>query len=201
MGVAGPSPSPSHLLLQPSSVLLVVILVVVVCWVVLKALRLHRRPFYSLKIRDPLKAHHWYSSQFLDKPTYCNSCLQLCMSGSSCEACGLCICAENSCLKMASTSKTCKPLSMSSSGKTPHFWVKGNLPLCSLCFKCLSPCGNLPKLADYRCVWCQQTAHENCVVDMDSSDGISCSLGPFQSLIIPPNCVSLKLEGWRGQRK
>lgn len=201
MGVS--SPSPFNLLIQPYSVLLAVVLIVVICWVALKVLRLRRRPFYSLKIRDPLRAHHWHSSQYLDKPTYCNSCLQLCMSGSSCEACGLCICTDNSCLKMASTTKSCKPLSMASSstGNTPHFWVKGNLPLCSLCFKCLSPCGNLPKLVDYRCVWCQQTAHEDCVIDMDDGGAGSCTLGPFQSLIIPPNCVSLKLEGWRGRRK
>lgn len=199
MGVA--DSSHSQWFLQPSSILLVVVVVVVVCWVTLKVLRLRRRTFYALKIRDPFKAHLWHSSTFADKPTYCNSCLQLCMSGSSCEACGLCICTDNSCLKMASTSETCKPLSMSSSGKTPHFWVKGNLPLCSLCFKCLSPCGNLPKLADYRCVWCQQTAHEDCVVDMDDRGSGLCSLGPLQNLIIPPNCVSLKLEGWRGGRK
>lgn len=198
MGVVGSS---SSQWLQPSSVLLIVVVVVIVCWVTLKVLRLRQRPFYRLKIRDPLKAHLWHSSKFIDKPTYCNSCMQLCMSGSSCESCGLCICSDNSCLKMASTSKTCKPLSMSSSGETPHFWVKGNLPLCSFCFKCLNPCGNLPKLADYRCVWCQKTAHEDCVVDMDCGSAGSCSLGPLQSLIIPPNCVSLKLEGWRGRRR
>ena len=200
MGVADSSHPQWYL--QPSSILLVVVVVVVICWVTLKVLRLRRRNFYSLKICDPLKAHLWHPSTYTSKPTYCNSCLQLCMSGSSCEACGLCICTDNSCLKMASTSKSCKPLSMSSSGKTPHFWVKGNLPLCSLCFKCLSPCGNLPKLADYRCVWCQKTAHEDCVVDMDGDRGSGlCSLGALQSLIIPPNCVSLKLEGWRGRRK
>lgn len=199
MGVVDPA-SPQWFL-QPSSVLLLISVVIVICWVTLKVIRLRRRTLYTLKIRDPLKAHLWHSMKFIDKPTYCNSCLQLCMSGSSCEACGLCICTDNSCLKMASTSKTCKPLSTTSSNQTPHFWVKGNLPLFSLCFKCLSPCGNLPKLADYRCVWCQQTAHEDCVVDMDDDGGRSCSLGQLQSLIIPPNCVSLKLEGWRGRRK
>ena len=82
----------------------------------------------------------------------------------------------------------------------PHFWVRGNLPLCSLCFKCLTPCGDLPKLADFRCVWCHKTGHEDCIEEMDS-DSNTCCLGPHQNLVIPPNCVTLRLEGWRGRRK
>lgn len=189
-----------HWLLQPYTILIGSVVLVVGVWFALKLRKLRRRRFYSLQIRDPSRAHRWHAAEYLNKPTYCNACLQMCLSGSSCESCGLSICTENRCLKMASTTNSCKPLSMSRMNSTPHFWVKGNLPLYSFCFKCLAPCGNLPKLADYKCVWCQQTAHEDCVIDMDS-ESIQCNLGPYQTCLVPPNCVSLNLEGWRGRRK
>ena len=179
--------------------LLASLCVVLLLWVALKLLKRRKRRTY-LTIRDPNKAHLWCDTQYLDKPTYCNACMNMCLSGSSCESCGLCICSDSSCLKLASSSKSCKPLSMATTPMTPHFWVRGNLPLCSLCFKCMSPCGNLPKLADYRCVWCHKTAHDDCIEELDS-DVVHCGLGPHQVSLIPPNCVTLSLEGWRGRRK
>lgn len=184
---------------EPINLLVVCACVVFALWFGVRRMRLRRRT-YALKIHDPKRAHGWKISEFLDKPTYCNYCLKMCISGSCCESCGLCICTESRCLKMASTSQSCKPLSVSASNKMPHFWVRGNLPLCSLCFKCLTPCGDLPKLADFRCVWCHKTGHEDCVEEMDS-DSNTCCLGPHQNLVIPPNCVTLQLEGWRGRRK
>jgi len=184
---------------QPAILLLLCVCMVAAFWVGVKLMRF-RRGVYTLKIHDPKRAHRWRMSEYLDKPTYCNSCLNMCISGSYCESCGLRICTESRCLKMASTSQSCKPLSMSASSKMPHFWVRGNLPLYSLCFKCLAPCGNLPRLADFRCVWCHKTGHEDCIDDMDS-DSNTCCLGPHQNLVIPPNCVTLNLEGWKGRRK
>ena len=188
-------------LLEPPYLALLAVLTVFCGWLVLRQLYRRRRR-HLLPLRDPLRIHCWQATQFLDKPTYCNSCTQMCFSGSYCVSCGLCTCTENCCVKMASSNKSCKPLATSSSpaGKTEHFWVKGNLPLYSSCFKCLAPCGNLPKLADFRCVWCQQTAHEECVdgIDVESN---ACSLGPYHSSIIPPSSVTLSLEGWRGRRR
>jgi len=192
-----------HWLMQPIYLGPLAVLLVLLGWLSLRLLRRHRRKLF-LQLRDPLRAHCWQATQFLDKPTYCNSCTQMCFSGSFCVSCGLCTCTENDCIKMASNSRVCKPMgATASSGNkgsshTQHLWVRGNLPLYSMCFKCLAPCGNLPRLADYRCVWCQQTAHEDCVEDMDV--GV-CSLGPHQNSIIPPSSVTLSLEGWRGRRR
>ena len=184
---------------EPINVLILAMCVMVVAWIAMRVLRRRRRS-YPIHIRDPKQAHRWQSAEFIDKPTYCNACMEMCVCGSSCESCGLCICVQGRCLKMASSAHSCKPLSDQLGNKPPHFWVKGNLPLTSLCFKCLTPCGNLPKLADYKCVWCQKTTHEDCIKDSESETEF-CSLGPHQSMVIPPSSVTAKLEGWRGRRK
>ena len=190
-------------LLQPVYLGVLAVFVVLILWLTLRIMRCRRRKSF-LQLRDPLRAHCWQAADFLDKPTYCNSCTQMCFAGSCCVSCGLCTCTENDCIKLASNSKICKPLAKFSgsltSSHTQHFWVKGNLPLYSLCFKCLTPCGNLPKLADFRCVWCHQTAHEDCVEEIDDAAG-TCTLGPHHNSIIPPNSVTLNLEGWRGRRR
>lgn len=80
-----------------------------------------------------------------------------------------------------------------------HSWIRGNLPLSSECFKCLSPCGNVPTLADFQCVWCQKTVHEECVQESDWKE-TSCTLGPHQRIIIPPNCLTVQEEGWRAKK-
>lgn len=185
---------------HPPYLALLGVVVVLCAWLALRMLGQRRRRRYFLQ--DSLRSHCWQATQFLSKPTYCNSCMQMCFSGSCCVSCGVCVCTENSCEKMASSTQSCKPLAMppSASGHTHHFWVKGNLPLSSLCFKCLAPCGNLPKLVDFRCVWCQRTAHEDCVEELGLEVG-PCTLGPHQASIVPPSCVSLSLDGWRGRRR
>lgn len=185
---------------QPYFLAPMMVLVVLCAWLALRLLSRHHRR-HLLQLGAPLRAHCWQTTQFLDKPTYCNSCTQMCFSGSYCVSCGLCTCTDNCCVKIASSTQRCKPMAMPSlSGHTHHFWVKGNLPLSSLCFKCLTPCGNLPKLVDFRCVWCQRTAHEDCIEDMESEVG-PCTLGPHHASIIPPSAVTLSLEGWRGRRR
>lgn len=176
---------------------------IVLCgWLGLRLRSRHKgRRRHLLHLKDPLRAHCWHATHFLEKPTYCNSCTQMCFSGSYCVSCGLSICTENRCVKMASSTQGCKPMATPShSDHTHHFWVKGNLPLSSLCFKCLAPCGNLPKLVDLRCVWCQRTAHENCMEEV-GLELEPCTLGPHHASILPPNSVTLGLEGWRGRRR
>lgn len=186
---------------HPPYLALLAVLVVLCAWIALRLLGQRRRRRHYLQLSDPLRAHCWQDTQFLNKPTYCNSCTQMCFAGSWCVSCGLCVCTENCCAKMASSTQSCKPLATpSSSGHTHHFWVKGNLPLSSLCFKCLAPCGILPKLVDLRCVWCQHTAHEDCLEEL-GLEVAPCTLGPHQASIIPPSCISLSLEGWRGRRR
>lgn len=186
---------------QPVYLVLMIVAFLVILWLGVRLLTRRRRSLRAcLPLSNPFKAHCWQATQFLDKPTYCNSCTQMCFSGSYCVSCGLCICAEKCCAKMASSTQSCKPMATNSSGQTHHHWVKGNLPLASLCYKCLSPCGCLPKLADVRCVWCQRTAHEECIKGVEQGVG-PCNLGPHHVSIIPPSCVSLSLEGWRGRRR
>eukprot|EP00731_Ephydatia_muelleri_P028502 Em0020g146a len=185
---------------QPLNALLVCVIFLALVWVVLKTNRLRRRAL-SFRILDSCRTHRWHYSEYLDKPTYCNSCLQLCLSGSSCGSCGVCVCSLYDCLGQANRLQQCKPLTVPSREQTPHFWVKGNLPLSSLCYKCMSPCGNVPKLCDFRCVWCAKTAHDSCISNCPNGNDDSCSLGPFRSLVLPPNCVQVALEGWRGQRR
>ena len=121
---------------QPENLLIISVSLIVLSWLVLRLIRMSGRRPFTLKIRDPRKAHRWHPTQFVDKPTYCNTCNELCVSGTCCESCGLCVCTRAQCLKSASTAHTCKPLSTSGSEQErSHFWVKGNLPLCSLCFR------------------------------------------------------------------
>ena len=122
---------------QPENLLIISVCIVVLAWLVLRLIRRSGRKPFTLKIRDPRKAHRWQSAEYIDKPTYCNACNELCVSGSCCESCGLCICTRSQCLKMASTAQTCKPLSTTGGKEMSHFWVKGNLPICSLCFRCV----------------------------------------------------------------
>ena len=190
---------------QPQNLLVIVVCIAVLAWFSLKMARRTRRKPFTLKIRDPRKAHRWQPAEYTDKPTYCNACMKICLSGSFCEACGICLCTRAQCMKMAGTVQSCKPLSSREKNeRASHFWVKGNLPLCSFCFKCLNPCGNLPRLADFRCVWCQKTAHEDCVVEIEEEGEEreqECTMGPHQSMLIPPTSVTLGLEGWRGRRR
>ena len=182
---------------HPPYLALMAVAIVLCALVGLRLLSQRRRRHWLSPLN---KVHCWQTAEFLHRPTYCNSCTQMCFSGSYCVSCGLCICTEKCCAKMASSTQSCKPLATPSTSHTHHFWVKGNLPLYSLCFKCLTPCGNLPKLVDFRCVWCQHTVHEDCV-EAVGVEAEPCTLGPHQSSIIPPSCITVSLEGWRGRRR
>ena len=67
--------------------------------------------------------------------------------------------------------------------------------------RCLAPCGDRPRLADYRCVWCQKTVHEDCVLEMEEGLEERCNLGPHQTMIIPPSSITLAQDGWRGRKR
>lgn len=145
---------------------------------------------------ERLNRHYWRQCEFADKPTYCNGCSNYCADGGKrCDACGACVCLEKNCLDSASRSLTCKKRSTTDS-KMLHHWIKGNMPLSSKCLECSSTCGDTPCLADYRCMWCGVTVHEDCV------EHDQCDLGPHSSLIIPPNCIVIKKEGgWRQKKR
>ena len=168
-------------------------------WVALKIFRRRKNLVYSFK-QDMGLGHSWLRSNFAPKPAYCSNCLQFCVSGNLCEICGICVCPEDECLKLATAKNSCKPLTASTKEMT-HSWVRGNLPLLSECCKCFSPCGTKPELVDFRCLWCQKTIHEYCAQDDPNFNKDDCTLGPFRQIIIPPTSVTVREEGWRGKKR
>ena len=179
-----------------------IFLVAALIWAVFRFLR-GRRSSHTLK----LCGHRWKQCEFSDKPTYCSSCATFCLQGGRmCDTCGACVCPKRGCLRSTSRTLACKSLSFPASSKMTHQWARGNLPLSSKCRQCFAPCGDVPRLADYRCLWCGVTVHEECFADgrkegEEDEWRDECSLGPHCSLIIPPNCVTMGEEGWRGRRR
>lgn len=129
-------------------------------------------------------------------------------------------------MKSADQKLPCKPLTWLGPA-TKHHWVKGevdvvqsvgqmgilkddrclffitadffagNLPLGSLCHVCNQECGADDGLSDFRCCWCHWTIHGDCRSEQDDI----CNLGHYRDCIVPPNCVKLKLVGWKGRRR
>ncbi|XP_040186640.1 diacylglycerol kinase epsilon [Rana temporaria] len=127
--------------------------------------------------------HAWKETDLFGRPTYCSVCGLHILQGGYCLCCGLC--ADHPCVWKASRRFPCKEGLGRSEGARGHHWVRGNLPLCNLCVRCGLQCGGQPKLCDWRCIWCQRSAHDECLhSDLKTED---CDLGEFQSLIIPPN--------------
>lgn len=155
-----------------------------------------RKSHKDFSIRDPSKGHHWINSDFIIKPYYCNVCEATLVQGVFCDTCWICVHYE--CEHEANKLFACKVMTLSERQNMRHHLVKGNLPLCSKCIVCSTPCGTEPRLCDFRCVWCQMTVHEGlCYAKMD----VTCNFGMQKLKILPPYCVTLKhVIGWRGKR-
>jgi len=150
--------------------------------------RMWRRRVYYLKVRDYRKGHTWCSIDEFDCPSRCNICEQMLLAGGMvCDSCG--ICADSGCIKKANKRILCKPVE-SESTSMKHHWVKGNLSPESTCQVCESYCGVENHLSDFRCSWCQWTVHEKCLPNLADL----CTLGTFRNFIIPPNCITLKID-------
>ncbi|XP_044531008.1 diacylglycerol kinase epsilon [Gracilinanus agilis] len=148
-----------------------------------------RRQLYQKDIFRKSK-HNWQDTDLFSQPTYCCVCTQHILQGAFCNCCGLC--TGEDCLKKADRQFQCKEIMLKSDEMVqdcmPHHWIRGNVPLCSYCVVCKQQCGNQPKLCDYRCIWCQQTVHDDC---MESSlKNEKCDFGEFRSLIIPPSYLN-----------
>nr|XP_020639509.1 diacylglycerol kinase epsilon isoform X4 [Pogona vitticeps] len=132
------------------------------------------------------KKHDWQDTDLFSQPTYCCICSQHILQGAFCNCCGLCV--DEECLKKADRRFLCKEIMMKGEGgirtSMVHHWIRGNVPLCSYCVVCKQQCGTQPKLCDYRCIWCQQTVHDECM--QNSLKNEQCELGEFRNLIIPP---------------
>lgn len=161
----------------------------VLCYIFTK---LCKRPSkMGLQVADPHRGHSWEETDFIySKPTYCNWCKMPVLRGSYCSTCGLCV--HDNCLDAANKKHACKVVVLSRRNSMKHHWIRGNLPLTSICDVCRTHCGTEPRLCDLRCVWCQRTIHENCMKTLSRD----CNFGKFQSMILPPYCITVKYERW-----
>lgn len=158
---------------------------------------------------DTRKSHLWHRIDILTHSAYCNVCEGIIVDGMYCDSCGLC--ADTTCHNEANQRMSCKSLSLSvADAKTrnsaqnipktlKHHFVKGNLPMHSVCMLCREECVDTNTLTDYRCCWCQRVVHEercyNRVVDQD------CDLGKWRNMIVPPYAVKLKSVWYKGHRQ
>ena len=159
-----------------------------------KLYRCLRPRHFKVPAYDASKGHRWVMMDIFTQPTYCNISESHILGGAFCECCGICV--DHCYIKSANKRIKCKDLS-STTDLQKHHWIKGNLPLCSICNVCNEQCGTLPQLCDLRCLWCGRTIHEKCHHTVDNI----CDLGEHASSIIPANCVKLKLVGIKGRRR
>ncbi|XP_002739009.1 diacylglycerol kinase epsilon-like [Saccoglossus kowalevskii] len=180
----------------PYQISLCVALVFFVIWTLSKTCK-RRRRLHDIPVRDITKGHRWLLKDEFRRSTYCSVCESLITHGGVCDSCS--VCADDICLSAADRLFACKALSLSKqvTQSMKHHWVRGNLPLFTACCVCKAECGNLPRLSDHRCVWCQRTVHDNCLYLVKTAE---CDFGKYCNLIIPPYCLSLTLVGWKGRR-
>eukprot|EP00118_Oscarella_pearsei_P008402 m.43061 g.43061 ORF g.43061 m.43061 type:complete len:544 (+) comp33405_c0_seq10:12-1643(+) len=181
----------------PHQIGLACLFIFLLLWAFNKFYFSRRKRSHHLQVRDPGKGHRWIPAEFIRRPTYCSVCEEPFVMGSLCDSCQ--ICTHDGCVKVANKRLACKALALSSRRSAMrHHFVKGNIPLCSICSKCGRPCGGEPRLCDIRCIWCQRKWHENCVKDVGMEN---CDLGSFSSLVVPPYSVTLRTDGWKGRRR
>jgi diacylglycerol kinase (ATP) len=168
--------------------------------------------------KKSVQNHYWYYNDLFTKPTYCNICEGVMVSGVSCIYCNLY--ADEKCLKRAEKMFKCKQMcecvdadsttstnnsSKESSAKIgavrrsgsytkawQHHWIKGNLKLNSVCFFCNEDSGVGPNLNDFKCAWCQRTAHEKCLNSVSTVAHDDCDFGDFKRLMLKPNFLFLR---------
>ena len=139
--------------------------------------------------------HNWNFNDLITKAHNCNVCEAsiVLSSGLYCDTCQIYI--DEKCLKKADKIFKCKILCRSKLTEPTsiwyHHWVKGNLPLNSICFKCSQVCGNMPGINDFKCVWCQRMIHEKCLNTMKIKNEAAeeCDFGPFSNFILKPNFI------------
>jgi diacylglycerol kinase (ATP) len=177
--------------------------------------------------KKSIQTHYWFVNDLFSKPTYCNVCETVMVSGVSCIYCNLY--ADEKCLKRAEKMFKCKQmcectendsasiktadeatgevnttkdsvrlwssahLQRSTSYTKPwqHHWLKGNLKLSSVCFFCNENSGVGPNLNDFKCAWCQRTAHEKCLNSVSTAAHDECDFGDYKRLILKPNFLYL----------
>lgn len=119
-------------------------------------------------------------------------------NGKFCDCCG--VCADSAkCINTVDATLKCKEKVSTSSAK--HLWVKGNVPVHSVCLVCDEDVDYHaePGIFGFRCCWCQRAAHTDCMPKVDESG--ECDFGDFNEMIIPPNCMLTSKSGHSGKLK
>lgn len=173
----------------------VTILVGALFFITLAALQLCKKQrAFQVPARDISKGHRWcYTGLFSTQPVYCNRCELLINDGFRCDSCG--IWADEACLQKANHDLPCKDLAVVGP-KAKHHWIKGNLPGGSICAVCDEECCSDTGLSNFRCCWCQHTVHTKCLTNL----GDICDMGRLKDFVVPPNCIQLRMVGWKGRR-
>ena len=167
-------------------------MIFVVIFVMMHLYKRYRRMHYDVLVWDITKGHRWIMMDVFTESTFCTIGNHPIKHGAKCSSCGVCV--DDSNMKDANKRIPCKPQSLKGEG-TPHQWIKGNLPMRSLCCICGSECGKLPQICDKKCVWCKRIVHDDC-----NNIGTYCDFGTFKPVIMPPHCVELKKIGIQGRR-
>lgn len=78
------------------------------------------------------------------------------------------------------------------SGEQKHHWVRGNHPPNRICVHCKEEMDedHGPGLAGWSCCWCSRSVHSQCFGLLKDKDTEQCDFGEFQSMIIPPSCIT-----------
>eukprot|EP00164_Ancoracysta_twista_P001642 GFYU01002157.1.p1 GENE.GFYU01002157.1~~GFYU01002157.1.p1 ORF type:complete len:727 (+),score=164.58 GFYU01002157.1:313-2493(+) len=140
------------------------------------------------KTKSDGDGQHKFTVTTTEQFMFCNVCRGLCAGMvRPTVQCGVCKYTVHSrCMSKADNnckySHTTKP-----SDELHHQWCEGNLGSNAVCFLCSQFCGSPMALTGVRCLWCQVTAHTQCVEDL--KEQLPCSLGDLSKLIIPPNQV------------
>lgn len=143
--------------------------------------------------------HTWNFNDLITVAHNCNICETsiVLSSGVYCDSCQVYI--DEKCLKKADKEIKCKTLCVNKSKEKrnetttwSHHWVKGNLPLNSICIYCKQVCEARPGINDFKCAWCQLTIHERClnrskIEDADGAD--ECDFGVYKNFILKPNFI------------
>ena len=170
---------------------LIISLITIIFVVILVIVTKKKRQLYRMSQSNH---HNWNFNDLITVAHNCNICETniVLSSGCFCDCCQLYI--DEKCLKKADKEIKCKVLCRNNDSSTVwhHHWIKGNLPLNSICNYCKQICDITPGINDFKCVWCQNTIHEICLNKMNNKRleaSFECDFGVYKNFILKPNFI------------
>lgn len=132
---------------------------------------------------------------------YCSICEMMLTTsnGKFCDCCG--VCADSpKCIKSVDSKLKCKE-KVSSTNPAKHLWVKGNVPVHSVCVICDEDVDYHaePGLFGFRCCWCQRATHTGCLTKTVETG--ECDFGAFKEMIVQPSGMVTAKSGHSGKLK